>query len=257
MINNRKEDIVEEEGSVERTAVMEEVVEERGQQQETKEKESKSYSENAIICEMSNFQCTLVAAGMRDNIHKLENVAVCEEDNYYRVWRPKKQLHLAELIVSSKELQERRRKSIRDSTAKRPPLDRSLSTRDLFVWQQQLLDRIQATQVVLKESTEEILGSPGSTEKQLHMSFKEASQYVIPDQRKRSKDQSSLSDTVTQYLVKKESERGTCVVTSQDSHTPISARFPSWCSKPRVCKQLSTQSVVGAIPIDDLVEEGH
>ena len=253
MLKDHKEDSLGEEGGVEEIAVMVEGREE----QERKETESISYTENAItLDETSNLHNT---ADIEHNMDRSGNATVCEEDNYHQVWRPKKQPHLAELVMCSKELQERQRKSTRDGTV-RPPLDRSLSSRDLFIRQQQLFDRIQATQAVLKDSTDQIvLDSADSTAKKPPMSFKEASRRVISDQRKRNRGHSSFSDVVTQYLAKMESERDAYGASSQNPQTPTSSiRFPSWHSKPQLSKQSSSQGVLGAIPIDEwhkLVEE--
>ena len=124
-----------------------------------------------------------------------------------------------------------------------PPLDHSTSSISLLVRQQQLLDRVQATQAVLKESTAEIL-SPSPTLKKPHMSFKEASQRIMSHQRNQSGGHRSLSDIVTQYQekVKKEGE------SFQVSWSPKSpAWFPPSYSKPGLSKQ---SSILGAIPIE-------
>ena len=157
----------------------------------------------------------------------------------YKVWRPKRKPHLPDLVKSSKESQERQQKK---SVPAVPPLDHSVSSISLLVRQQQLLDRVQATQAVLQESSDEIL-SPSPITKKPRMSFKEASQLVISDQRRKSRQQSSLSDIVTQYQEKIRRERKS----SQVPQTPISARFPPWHSKPGLTKQ---SSILGAIPID-------
>ena len=160
----------------------------------------------------------------------------------YKVWRPKQKPHLSDLVKSSKESQERQQKK---SVPAVPPLDHSVSSISLLVRQQQLLDRVQATQAVLQESSDEIL-SPSPTTKKPRMSFKEASQRVISDQRRKSRGHSSLSDIVTQYQEKIKSEMKLSRV-PQTPKTPISARFPPWHSKPGFTKQ---SSILGAIPIE-------
>lgn len=106
--------------------------------------------------------------------------------------------------------------------------------------QQQLLNRVQATQAVLMEATDEIL-SPSPTAKKPRMSFKEASQRVI-SQRRLITGHGSLSDVVTQYQARIKRERES-LPASQSPKTPISARFSP---KRGFFKQ---SSILGAIPI--------
>lgn len=167
----------------------------------------------------------------------------------YKVWRPKKKPYLPDLVKSSKESQQKK------SVPAVPPLDHSTSSMSLLVRQQQLQDRVQATQAVLKESTDEIL-SPSPTTTKPRMSFKEASRRVIFYQKKQSGGHKSLSDIVTQCQEKIKRERESSQV-PQTPKTPISARFPPWHSKRGLTKQ---SSILGAIPIDkwhELVAENQ
>ena len=172
--------------------------------------------------------------------------SIISEDDYHQVWRPKKQPHLPDLVISSKELQERQRKSMLVCST-RPLLERSVSKMSLHFRQQQLIDRVQATQAVLKESPDEILGSPGATKKS-SISFKEASRRVISNQRKRN---NRLSDVVTQYLAKMEKERGAYAASLKDPQTPTSVAFPVLHSKRELYKRRSTHGVLGAIRLED------
>ena len=167
----------------------------------------------------------------------------CNGDTYHHVWRPKKQPHLPNL---------RQRKSVYNYTTN-PLLDRSTSRMSLFVRQQLLLDRVQATQAVLKETSDDILESPGTEEPSI--SFREASSRIIANRRKRNKNQNRLSDIVTQYLVKMETEKAANDSSPVDLQPPTSPGFPLQHSKRRLYK---TQSTQGAIRVEDwrkLMEE--
>ena len=157
----------------------------------------------------------------------------------YKVWRPNRKPHLPDLVRGSKESRQKK------SVPAVPPLDHSTSTISLLIRQQQLLDRVQATQAVLKESHDEIL-SPSLTPKKPRMSFKEASQHIISHQKRQSRGHSSLSDIVTQYQMKLKKERETSQVPGTPK-SPISLKFPPLRSKPGLTKQ---PSILGAIPID-------
>lgn len=177
----------------------------------------------------------------QEEITETTPLIMCKD---YKVWRPKRKPHLPDLVKSSKESRQKK------SVPAVPPLDRSTSSIALLVRQQQLLDRVQATQAVLKESSDEIL-SP--IHKKPHMSFKEASQRIISDQKRQSRGHSSLSDIVTQYQEKVKKERES----SQAPQTPKSPRFPLLRFKPGLTKQ---SSILGAIPIDkwhEMMEENQ
>ena len=237
---------------------------------EGEETESEPGSEHAVLPEAPNLQNTTAAANNSHTQHieseartesedrlnvSMESI-MSEEDDHHHVWRPKKQPHLPDLVVSTKELQERQRKSMLVCST-RPLLERSVSKMSLHFRQLQLLDRVQATQAVLKESTDEILGSPGPTTKKPGMTFKEASRRIISDKRKQN---NRLSDVVTQYLVKMESERGTHAASPQDPQTPTSAGFaPLRTKRGRLYKRCSTQGMLGAIRLEEwqkLQEDG-
>ena len=167
----------------------------------------------------------------------------CKGDTYHHVWRPKKQPHLPNL---------RQRKSVYNCTAN-PLLDKSTSRMSLSVRQQQLLDRVQATQAILKETTDDILESPGTKEPSI--SLREVSGRIIAEQRKRNKNQNRLSDIVTQYLLKMETEKAA----NASSSLPLtSPGLPLQHSKRRLYKTQSTQGVLGAIRLEEwrkLMEE--
>lgn len=179
----------------------------------------------------------------QEEITETTPLIMCQE---HKVWRPKRKPHLPDLVKSSKE--SRQRKPV-------PPLDRSTSSIALLVRQQQLLDRVQATQAVLKESNDEIL-SPSPSRKKPHMSFKEASRHIISVQRRQSGGHPSLSDIVTQYQEKMKKERES----SQAPRTPKSPIFSPFSPlrfKPGLTKQ---SSILGAIPIDkwhEMMEESQ
>ena len=169
-----------------------------------------------------------------------EEISSLKEDlmrKKYKVWRPQRQPHLSNLLKNAKKSPEKRREK---SLAAVPPLDLSASKMSFFMRQQQLLNRVQATQAVLMEATDEIL-SPSPTPKKPHMSFKEACQRVI-SQRRLTTGHGSLSDVVTQYQARIKRE-GESLPASQSPRTPISARFPP---KRRFSKQ---SSILGAIPL--------
>ena len=164
----------------------------------------------------------------------------------HKVWRPKRKPHLPDLVKSSKESRQRKR------VPAVPLLDRSTSSIALLVRQQQLLDRVQATQAVLKESNDEIL-SPSPSRKKPHMSFKEVSRRIISVQKRQSGGHPSLSDIVTQYQEKMKKERES----SQAPRTPKSPLFSPLRFKPGLTKQ---SSILGAIPIDkwhEMMEESQ
>lgn len=163
----------------------------------------------------------------------------CKGDTYHHVWRPKKQPHFPNL---------RQRKSVYNCTVN-PLLDRSTSRLSLFVRQQQLLDRVQATQAVLKETTDDILESPGTKEPTI--SSREVSGRIIAEQRKHNKNKNRLSDIVTQYLVKMETEKAANPLSSVDPQPPTSPGFPLQHSKRRLYKTQSTQGVLGAIRVEE------
>lgn len=227
----------------------------------SEEEDVKSGSEHAMPPQAPNLQNTTAAANSSDIQHtesfsdtnsvnedrlNVSMESIVSEDDYHHVWRPKKQPHLPDLVVSSKELQERQRKSMFVSSTK-PLLERSVSKMSLYFRQQQLIDRVQATQAVLKESPDEILGSPEATKKS-GMSFKEASRRIISNQRKRN---NRLSDVVTQYLTKMERERGVYAASFKDPQTPTSAGFPILRSKRELYKRRSTHGVLGAIRLEE------
>ena len=165
-----------------------------------------------------------------------------EGGSYHCVWKPKKQPHLSNLEMSIKDLQKQQSEK---SIHTKPPLEPSESKISLMLRQQQLLDRVQATQAILKETTDEILKSPGK--KKHHISFREASKLIISEQKKEKEPQGShisLSDVVTQYLTKMRTERGTYAASSPGPQTPISPLYPAY-------KRHNIQSVKGAIPLDE------
>ena len=188
-----------------------------------------------------------VEIGMkRISLKKDEEAIEC----HHHVWRPKRRPDLPSLLqCSSKKLQERRRRTTLDRSTN-PPIERSASRRTLFMRQQNLLDRVQAAQAVLKESTDEIIGSPLA--KKPNISFKEASRRIISFQRKQAKGHGNFSDIVTQYMARKNSER---------IHTPRSLSSSDAAeddSQKRPYKRCSTHGLLGAIPIDEwqkIVEE--
>ena len=170
----------------------------------------------------------------------------CKGDTYHHVWRPKKQPNLPKL---------RERKSIHNCTAN-PLLDRSTSRISLFVRQQHLLDRVQATQAVLKETTDDILESPGI--KKPSISFREVRGRIITDQTKHNKSRNRLSDIVTQYLVKMETEKTANGSSSMDPQPPTSPGYLLQHSKKGLHKRQSTQGALGAIRVEEwrkLMEE--
>lgn len=233
----------------------------RRQEHESEEEDITSGSEHAMPPQAPNLQNTTAAVNSSHIQHtesfsdtnsvnedrlNISMESIASEDDYHHVWRPKKQPHLPDLVVSSKELQERQRKSMLVCST-RPLLERSVSKMSLHFRQQQLIDRVQATQAVLKESPDEILGSQDSTTRKSGISFKEASRRIISNQRKRNR----LSDVVTQYLTKMESERGAYAASSRDPQTPTSAGFPALHSKRELYKRCSTHGVLGAIRLDE------
>ena len=181
----------------------------------------------------------------------MESVKTSEADSYHQVWRPRKQPHLPDLAMSIKDSQQQQtEKCIRT----KPPLEPSASKISLMLRQQQLLDRVQATQAILKETTDEIWKSPIA--KKPKVSFREASKFIISEQKKQrelNKDHISLSDVVTQYLAKMRIERGaTHAGSSPSPQVPMSPGYLAWCSgKTGLHKRHSTQSVQGAIPLDE------
>ena len=180
------------------------------------------------------------------NVQRSFERSISEGDSYHCVWRPRKQPRLPDLVVNAKELQERRRKSLHESRTK-PLLKRSASRMSLMVRQQHLIDRVQATQAVLKESTDEILGSPVAEKPTI--SFREASKRIISDRKRHNQNRNRLSDIVTQYLAKYESEREAHI--PLDHQTPTSPGNSAGYSKRELCKTRSTQGIVGAIPIEE------
>ena len=224
-----------------------------GKQMLESEKEV-SEKEEAQPSKALTFQDTISTTGdniLHDIIEEEETnvITSLKEEKKYKVWRPKRKPHLPDLVKSSKESHQKK------SVPAVPQLDHSTSSISLLVRQQQLLDRVQATQAVLKESTNEIL-SPSPTTKKSRISFKEASQRVISDQKRQSSGHNSLSDIVTQYQEKIKRERELSQV-PQTPKTPISARLPPWHSKRELTKQ---SSILGAIPIDkwqELVAENQ
>ena len=207
--------------------------------------------EEALATEAVSLQDTIAVTGdisCDTSEEKKVNVTTCASlkkviCEKYKVWRPKKRPHLPDLVKSSKESHERQQ------SKPASPLDQSASI-SLLLRQQQLLDRVEATQAVLTESTDEILGSPGPTTKKSHMSFKDASRRVISDQRRQSRGYSRLSDIVTQYQEKLRREKESPQL-PQTPKTPLSARFPPWHSTRGLYKQ---PSIIGAIPIDEWYE---
>ena len=200
---------------------------------------------NSLIQHIESFNDTNSAIENRLNI-SMESII--SEDDYHHVWRPKKEPHLPDLVISTKELQERQRKSMAECST-RPLLERSVSRMSLHFRQQQLMDRVQATQAVLKESPDEILGSSDSTTKKSGISFKEASRRIISSRRKQN---NRLSDVVTQYLTKVERERGAYAALPRDPRTPTSsAGFPALHAKRELYKRCSTHGVLGAIRLDE------
>ena len=178
----------------------------------------------------------------QEEITETTPLIMCQER---KVWRPKRKPHLPDLVKNSKESHQRK------PVPAVPPLDRSTSSIALLVRQQQLLDRVQATQAVLKES-DEIL-SPSPSRKKPHMSFKEASQCIISVQKRQSGGHPSLSDIVTQYQEKMKKERES----SQAPRIPKSPMFSPFRFKPGLTKQ---SSILGAIPIDkwhEMMEESQ
>ena len=120
--------------------------------------------------------------------------------------------------------------------------------------QQHLLDRVQAAQAVLKESTDEIIGSPLA--KKPNISFIEASRRIISIQRKQAKGHSNFSDIVTQYMARENSER---IRTRSLSSSAQVYTYPAEDdSQRRPYNRRSTHGLLGAIPIDEwqkMVEE--
>ena len=232
-------------------------------QEHKSEEDITSGSEHAMPPQAPNLQNTQTATVSSSLIQHTESFSdtnsanedrlnvsmesIVSEDDYHHVWRPKKQPHLPDLVVSSKELQERQRKSMLVCST-RPLLERSVSKMSLHFRQQQLIDRVQATQAVLKESPDEILGSPDSTTRKSGISFKEASRRIILNQRKRN---NRLSDVVTQYLARMENERGAYAASPQDPQTPTSAGLPALHSKRELYKRRSTHGVLGAVRFDE------
>ena len=174
-----------------------------------------------------------------------------EEDScsYHQVWRPKKRPCLPDLVIVAKELQERRRKSMRDCNTK-PDLQRSVSKMILLNRQQHLLNRVQATQAVLQESTDEVLGNPDPVTEKPIVSFREVSRRIISEQKKQKTKHRKLSDIVTQYLATVESERETQAPPSLDLRSPASFENPM-LPKRGLYKRSSTRGILGAIPIDE------
>lgn len=151
-------------------------------------------------------------------------------ETYHKVWRPKKP---SKLVQNTKKLRQQQSKF----NTVPPPLEQSSSRTTIFLRQQQLLDRVQATQAVLKEST---VGSPG-VQKPI-ISFKEASRHIISDQRKQTKGHMNLSDIVTQYMTNTKKEReafGNAI-----PHTPAT---PTSATKQRSFQRMPTEP----IPIDE------
>ena len=165
---------------------------------------------------------------------------ISEGDSYHCVWRPRKQPCLPDLVG---ELQERRRKfSLENRTI--PLTERSACRMYLKLRQQNLMNRVQATQAVLKESTDEILGTPIA--KKPPISFKEASRRIISDQKRHNLNRNTLSDIVTQYVAKVASEREAHI--PLDPQTPTSPGNSAEYLKQKFSK---TQDITGAIPIDE------
>lgn len=231
------------------------------QGQASVEEESESGSGSVIATEAPNVWKTAATAIMtpKDDIEytsntygisevpvkknsSTESMKASEEDSYHQVWRPKKRPQLS-YLATRLTIREQQKKSIRDHTTKPPP---KLSKVALVLRQQQLLDRVQATQTVLKETTDELSGAKKSS-----ISFREASKLIISDQRKKKEHYSgysSLSDVVTQYLT---AERGKYAGSSPGPQVPMSRQYSAY-------KGRTAESVLGAISLDKwykLVEE--
>ena len=149
------------------------------------------------------------------------------DEAYHKVWRPKKPPTPRDTISSMKKFREQQSKY----HSAPPLLERTLSKTSLLLRQQQLLDRVQATQAVLKDST---VGSPGV--KRPVISFKEASRRLISERKEQVKGHSNLSDIVTQYMAKMRTD-----TQAAEPQTPYS-------KKGRLGTALS---LPGAIPVEE------
>ena len=173
-------------------------------------------------------------------------------ESHHHVWRPKQEPNLPNLLrSSSKTIQTRRQRTTLHCTTV-PPFERSESRKTILMRQQYLLDRIQAAQAVLKESTDELL-SP--SDKKPSISFKEASKRVISHQRKQAKGHSNFSDIVTQYMARN-NERTSNPVSATNAQIPTYTAEGG--SQKKLYQRRSTRGLLGAIPIDEwqkLMEE--
>ena len=218
------------------------------QENAREDKESESDSENATAFEQEeatrlNNGSTTTAAHSKNiessgdegdvhakNISRERVILSSEDDSHHHVWRPKEQPNLPSL---------RNRKSTHSGNTN-PLVDRSLQRMSIFVRQQQLLDRVQATQAVLKETTDDILGSP---ETKKPYTFKEAASRIISDQRKHK---NRLSDNITQYLAREGDKQP-----SMEPQPPTSPGFPMWHPNRRLYKRQSSHGMLGAIRVEE------
>lgn len=138
-----------------------------------------------------------------------------EEDPYYKVWMPKEQPKLADLVTAL------RKKAEEQQDATSVPSTSKLSFRSR---QQVVYDRAQATQAILKETTNNILKensereTDSGQEKPPKITFKEASKLITDTIQKlqmQKKDHSDFSDIVHQYLAKVKAERSSLETASE------------------------------------------
>lgn len=153
---------------------------------------------------------------------------------YHKVWRPKKPSIQCKLVRNTMKLREQQCKF--NIYTIPPPLEQSSSRTTIFLRQQQLLDRVQATQVVLKEST---VGSPGAQKPII--SFKEASRRIISNQRKQTKGHINLSDIVTQYMTN--TGRGREALSNAVPHTSGTSTWHSSATEQRSLQRKLTEPI--------------
>lgn len=133
------------------------------------------------------------------------------EGQMHQVWRPKKNPQLANLVTNMMKAKKQESRS---------PLLATPSKADLRSRQKTLFNRVQATQAVLKETTDEILYEEDEDEDDedvrakrksrltLHAATKKISANLLR-QKSAEKERQSISDVVSQYLAKARAEPAT------------------------------------------------